>query len=412
MRNICVLLMLSLCMTLVSCKKDKGAESIKITGVNVDALYTSAEINGTYVFYAMPSNMSLYYASNSNFNDARKIEVDIVNNNFSVYVSNLSPGKKYYYYLESRTSLSYFRSDVFTFTTLVAGDGYYAVETKFVTDITQTKASSGGRIIFLDDAVEDTIVIKSKGVCWSRQKNPTIDNDYIADSSESNEFICQIRGLMANTKYYVRAYASDGYDVVYGQELSFVTEPYANGVINGHEFVDLGLPSETKWATCNVGASSPEESGDYYAWGEVNKPADDNYSIENCSAYGVELGDISGNPSRDAARKYWGASWRMPTSEEFEELRSRCFWEWTTYNGVKGFKVKSINGNEIFLPASGYYYDMTYTNDGYHGYYWSSSVNSMFNDNTNAINLSFDQSNMFIDNNRRHRGHCIRAVSD
>ena len=118
---------------------------------------------------------------------------------------------------------------------------------------------------------------------------------------------------------------------------------------NGHEYVDLGLPSGLKWATCNVGAIKPEEYGDYFAWGEI-KPKqrydDDNYTYKS-------------NPetlplSADAANVNWGGKWRMPTKAEQDELRNYCTWEWTTLNGEKGYKVISKkNGNSIFLPAAG-----------------------------------------------------------
>ena len=142
--------------------------------------------------------------------------------------------------------------------------------------------------------------------------------------------------------------------------------------INGHEYVDLGLPSGLKWATCNVGASSPEDYGEYYAWGMTTTPPDDNYIADNCSTYGVEMSDISGNPQYDVASKNWGGSWRMPTEAEQQELIDNCSWEWTTQNGVKGCKVTGPNGNSIFLPFAGYRYRTSLYNDGFIGYYWSS----------------------------------------
>ena len=122
------------------------------------------------------------------------------------------------------------------------------------------------------------------------------------------------------------------------------------GIISGHSWVDLGLPSGLKWATCNVGAFSPEDYGDYYAWGEVSTKSE--YTVGNCSTYGT-IGNISGNPRYDVARKKWGGSWRMPTKAEFEELIDNCTWEWTTKGGHKGYKVTGPNGNSIFLPAAG-----------------------------------------------------------
>ena len=137
----------------------------------------------------------------------------------------------------------------------------------------------------------------------------------------------------------------------------------------GIEAVDLGL--SVKWATCNVGANSPEEYGDYFAWGEVSPEY--SYTSYNCSTYGVSMTDISGNPQYDAATANWGGAWRMPTKAELEELLSNCTWEWTTLNGVNGRKVTGPNGNSIFLPAAGYRYGTSSGHVGSGGYYWSST---------------------------------------
>ena len=158
---------------------------------------------------------------------------------------------------------------------------------------------------------------------------------------------------------------------------------------NGHEYVDLGL--SVKWATCNVGATKPEEYGDYFAWGETQQESNYDWSTykwcngsidtqtKYCtnSDYGtvdnktqLELGD-------DAARANWGGSWRMPTRAEQDELRNNCTWIWTTQNGVNGYKVTSkSNGNSIFLPAAGYRYGSSLYYAGSDGYYWSSSLST------------------------------------
>jgi hypothetical protein len=130
---------------------------------------------------------------------------------------------------------------------------------------------------------------------------------------------------------------------------------------NGHEYVDLGLPSGTLWASCNVGATSPEEYGDYFAWGETSTKSD--YTISNSITSGLSISelesrgiiDASGNltAAYDAATANWGDKWRMPTLDEIKELVNQCTWEWTTQNGVNGCKVVGPNSNSIFLPAAG-----------------------------------------------------------
>ena len=117
----------------------------------------------------------------------------------------------------------------------------------------------------------------------------------------------------------------------------------------GVEAVDLGL--SVKWASCNIGATKPEEFGDYFAWGEVSPKKE--YSVENSLTYAKDLEDISGDPQYDAATANWGGDWRMPTLAEYKELREKCSWKWIKLNGVKGVCVKGPNGNTIFLPATG-----------------------------------------------------------
>lgn len=142
--------------------------------------------------------------------------------------------------------------------------------------------------------------------------------------------------------------------------------------INGHEYVDLGLPSGLKWATCNVGASSPEDYGDYYAWGETTTKSD--YSSSTSTTYGKQMSSIAGNPTYDVACNKWGSPWRLPTEAEFQELIDNCTWEWSTRNGHNGYKVTSKkNGNSIFLPAAGFRYGTSSGGQGSYGYYWSAT---------------------------------------
>ena len=162
----------------------------------------------------------------------------------------------------------------------------------------------------------------------------------------------------------------------------------AKGNENGHEWVDLGL--SVKWAACNVGATSPEEYGNYYAWGETEPKTTTctwatykwcNGSNTTLTKYNIDSsrGTVDNKTvlelADDAARANWGGAWRMPTDAEWTELRENCTWTWTTKNGVNGYEVKSeANGNSIFLPAAGYRYNGDLYGAGYGGYYWSSSL--------------------------------------
>ena len=165
---------------------------------------------------------------------------------------------------------------------------------------------------------------------------------------------------------------------------------------NGYEYVDLGLPSGLLWATCNVGANSPEEYGDYFAWGETSTKAE--YNTSNSATYGLYISQLQsqgyvdgeGNltPQYDAATANWGGDWRMPTRNELSELRDNCTWTWTTQNGVWGRKVTSkTNGNYIFLPVAGYRGGSLLRDAGSDGYYWSSTPR---NSDNAASGLVFD----------------------
>lgn len=199
-----------------------------------------------------------------------------------------------------------------------------------------------------------------------------------------------------------------------------------------HEYVDLGLPSGTKWATCNVGATcgSTAESwyGDYFAWGETSPKVVYNWSTykwcngsygtytKYCtnSEYGYNGftdGKTTLDLEDDAAHVNWGGNWRMPTKEEQDELRNtdNCTWVWQeNYNsaGVNGYLVTSTkNDNFIFLPASGY--SASYA-VGSSGYYWSASLDA--DDSTVALYISFNSGLVDWDRNSRNGGCPVRPV--
>lgn len=161
----------------------------------------------------------------------------------------------------------------------------------------------------------------------------------------------------------------EGHQYIYPVKIKEPEKPNYTGIINGHEYVDLGL--SVKWATCNVGASSPSDYGDYFAWGETTTKSE--YTEENCKNRVQGIGDISGNPEYDAATYNWGSSWRMPTRSEFQELVDRCDWVWTDGDDKAGYKVFGLNGNSIFLPAAGYCDGSLLNHASMNGTYWSST---------------------------------------
>ena len=176
---------------------------------------------------------------------------------------------------------------------------------------------------------------------------------------------------------------------------------------NGHEWVDLGL--SVKWATCNVGASSPSDYGNYYAWGETSTKSE--YTEENSKTYGRNISDISGNSNYDAARANWGSPWRMPTKSEMEELVNKCTWTWTTQSGHNGYKVTSkTNGNSIFLPAAGWRCGTSLDFAGENGYFWCSTPYE--SDTRFAYNLRFNSGFQYVDWYNRYYGRTVRPVCD
>ena len=194
-----------------------------------------------------------------------------------------------------------------------------------------------------------------------------------------------------------------------------------NNVINGHEYVDLGL--SVKWAACNVGASKPEEYGNYYAWGETSTKEDYSWSTykwcngsydkitKYCSnsSYGRVDNKKKLELSDDVARKQWGSTWRLPTKAEFDELLSNCTWTWTTQNGIKGCKVTSKkNGNSIFLPAAGERGSM-HGYQGTYGYYWSSTPHE--SGSFSACDLYFGSGRRHTNWDDRDNGQSVRPVT-
>ena len=178
----------------------------------------------------------------------------------------------------------------------------------------------------------------------------------------------------------------------------------ANGNINGHDYVDLGL--SVKWATCNVGASKPSDYGNYYAWGETKTKS--TYTESNSVTDGKSMNDIGGT-QYDVAHTEWGDRWRLPTKAECQELKDKCKWQWTTLDGHAGYKVTGPNGNSIFLAAAGCRYGDSVNYVGSGGKYWSSTPNS---DDVNACELYFFGSARYVGGTLREFGCPVRPVAE
>ena len=198
-------------------------------------------------------------------------------------------------------------------------------------------------------------------------------------------------------------------------------------ISNGHQYVDLGLPSGTLWATCNIGASVPEEIGDFYAWGETETKSDYSWSTykwcdgEKCNAsnttlikycdrggYGMMDGKISLEIEDDAAHVHWGGDWHIPTQAEFQELMDNCTMEWIKIaNKQHAFKFTGANGNSILMPASGEWSNSNFYSDEF--YYWTSDLANYRSNTVWTIEKSSTSSIEFYGSGR-YNGLAIRPV--
>ena len=194
---------------------------------------------------------------------------------------------------------------------------------------------------------------------------------------------------------------------VHKEQLRNFIEENSNCRINGYEYVDLGLPSGTLWAACNVGATSPEGYGNYYAWGELTTKND--YSVSCYQYHNINIGSNISGTHYDVARTEWGDNWRLPTDAEIRELVNLCTWTWTTYNGVNGYKVGGLNGNSIFLPAAGYCYGTELYYGGSDGSYWSGTLYENFSRNAYGLDFSSDGHDVNI-YDPRENGLTVRPV--
>lgn len=302
------------------------------------------------------------------------------------------------------------------------------VSTGEVTSITSSTITVTGSIEDLGKTYNN---VTQYGHVYSEvNPNPTI-SDYKYNHGSTNQLLSystELINLKPNTRYYVRAYAENPKGISYGTAVSVTTktadgkdpwqptEPDENGA------VDLGL--SVKWAAWNVGATAPEEYGNYYAWGEVETKID--YTIENYKycrkdSYGLdeyylpdELSDISGT-KYDAATVNWGNGWRMPTKLEFIELEDLATLVWTTYNGIDGMRIIGPNGNSIFLPSAGGRNEYGAYGKNESGYYWTSDesprwdkASYLFSWSRNSLGAEY----IGVSDCERHYGISIRPVKE
>ena len=203
-------------------------------------------------------------------------------------------------------------------------------------------------------------------------------------------------------------------------KIEVVVEAYVQTPV-ALEAIDLGLPSGTKWANMNVGASKPEDYGDYYAWGETNEKADytwvtykfwtdkDGDGNADEREYQV-LGDIAGT-EYDVAHVKWGGSWRMPSFEQIQELLHYCTSKWTHVNSVYGREFAGPNGGKVFLPAAGYRRHDDLKGKSNYGLYWSSTPLYSYSYSSSARGLYFTSNSAYDGLSVNYEGLNVRPVS-
>lgn len=342
------------------------------------------------------------------------------NAQYSLTLNNLAPSTTYYY-----------RSFVY-----LSGLWFYGKVKSFTT--------KEDNVVVTGSFNEEDCTVKSElkigagaysslklGVCYGTTETPTV-KDHTETANEvddENNYIVTLNltYIPLGTTVYYRSYVKIDGVVHYGEVKSFVKE-YKVPV---GEYVDLGL--SVKWATFNVGATKPEEYGDYFAWGETEPKSEYDWSTykyckgscETLTKYcydsdygynGFTDNKIVLDLEDDAAHVNWGGSWRMPTKEEQDELRNNCTWTWydegnLEFNGVAGYKVQSkkdgYTAEWVFLPATGYRGGSGLNDVGY-GYYWLSSLRTDYSGD--AYYLDFGSGYVDWGYGFVYRGRSVRPV--
>ncbi len=256
------------------------------------------------------------------------------------------------------------------------GSWLFKITTSTAVSVT-TSSFKAMASVSLNENVKSLSVSPEVGVCYSDENSkPTYSDAHKTLGSSMTDYTINIEDVGPGTTYYYRTYVKLLGEVYYDPNVYSITT--LNKVINGHKFINLGLPSGLLWAECNVGASSPWEDGDYYAWGETQTKSDYSWSTykwgSNPTKYNSSDGKTTLEASDDVATVKWGKECRMPSRAEFQELYNKCDWTWkSSYNGASGYLVKGPNGQTIFFPASG---NGVLSSHGSYGYYRSSSLNT------------------------------------
>ena len=262
------------------------------------------------------------------------------------------------------------------------GSWLFKITTSTAVSVT-TSSFKAMASVSLNENVKSLSVSPEVGVCYSDENSkPTYSDAHEVLGSSMTDYTININCIDPGTTYYYRTYVKLLGEVYYDSNVYSITtletKPQ-NKVINGHKFIDLGLPSGLLWAETNVGASTPYADGDYYAWGETQTKSYYSWRTYKWGSiftkYNSSDGKTTLEASDDVATVKWGKECRMPSPAEFQELYKKCDWTWkSSYNGTSGYLVKGPNNQTIFFPASGFRDNGDLFHHGSYGFYWSSSL--------------------------------------
>ena len=345
--------------------------------------------------------------------DSRTVSVRGVQDGvFSASLSGLSVNTTYYYASFTEVGGVYVFSSVKNFMTGELANLVGEVE---VSEITSTSAVLSASVQTEGVDARDNV---SVGLAWSANKDAISANGNFESRKtsvrnvEDGVFTVSLNNLSEGTTYYYASFTLVGGVYVFSSVKEFTTDVLRLEI----GAVDLGL--SVKWAGCNVGADSPEEYGDFFAWGETTTKS--SYSYDNSVTHGLSISelksrgiiDAAGNltAAYDAATANRGDKWRMPTLDEMKELINECEWKWTSFNGVIGRLVTGPNGNSIFLPAAGCRDGTSLYNAGSVGFYWSATPDG--DSYYASCYLDFDSGNYGWYYYYRILGRTVRPVSE
>lgn len=347
-----------------------------VFSVEIKAKYISERFIKQVPGSVQPSEYGVFLSvdgtpSNDNYKykiSTRQLGID--NSTFTVKNYNLKSNTTYKYVAYVKVGETYYYGDVEEFATLKA-------------DLSVALSVGSITIFTLNAKVEVTgknaSNVNSFGVFYSENIDDVSNVDNLVNAqntvgSNASDSI-KVKGLSLNKKYYVVAYSKIGTEYFLSDVKNFTTKDFEFS----SDAVDLGL--SVKWASCNIGATRPEEFGKYLSWGET---VEKSVYIDSTSVWsGKTITDLRRqgvvgnefiNMEYDPARLLLGGKWRLPRPLEIGELLDRCEFYKYTLNGVKGYLILGTNGNYIFLPATGYRYDDTLYQEGVYACGWGAEV--------------------------------------